>query len=290
MIQEENPIRKDKPSRTAYKVGVNIISLGSKPGMENVLPAGIVEATEKMLVAAGAANETVVRVARSKWAVSLYEWFDWMMPGQFEAFAYRKAFCERQVREMIRAGARQILVLGAGYDTLGWRLAPEFPGVDFFEIDHPSTAIPKAKGIEALGQQDNLHLIGEDLGRRKMVDVLEANGKWDKSAPTVIVAEGLLMYLAPEAVRDLFLQAAAITGPGSRIAFTYTATGADGRPDAGKWTGLVLWILKASREPWLSSIRPEELADFLAETGWTYLPATEGTSKHGVEYFAVASK
>jgi methyltransferase (TIGR00027 family) len=283
-------MRKDKPSRTAYKVGVNIISLGSKPGMEKILPAGIVEATEKILVAAGATNETVVRMARSHWAVSLYEWFDWMIPGQFEAFAHRKAFCEHQVREVIRAGAEQVLVLGAGYDTLGWRLAPEFPGVDFFEIDHPATAVPKAKGIATLGCRDNLHLIGEDLGQRKMVDVLDAHGKWEKSAATVIVAEGLLQYLHAEAVRDLFLQAATITGPGSRIVFTYTSTGADGRPDAGKWTGLVLWILKSSREPWLWSIRPEELSVFLHETGWTFLPETGGSGKHGIEYFGVATR
>jgi methyltransferase (TIGR00027 family) len=283
-------MHKNKPSMTAYKVGVNIISLGSKPGLEKILPAGIVEATEKMLVAAGAASKTVVRIARSQWAVSLYEWFDWMMPGQFEAFAHRKAFCEHQVRELIRAGGAQVLVLGAGYDTLGWRLAPDFPGVNFFEIDHPGTAVPKAKGIEALGRRDNLYLIGEDLGQRKMVEVMEATGKWDKSAPTVIVAEGLLQYLPAEAVRDLFLQAAAISGPNSKIVFTYTATGADGRPDAGKWTGLVLWILKSSREPWLWSIRPEELIGFLHETAWTYLPETEGAGKHGVEYFGVATR
>jgi O-methyltransferase involved in polyketide biosynthesis len=63
-----------------------------------------------------------------------------MMRGQFEAFGHRKAFCERQVREGIGAGAAQILVLGAGYDTLGWWLAPEFKSVNFFEIDHPATA------------------------------------------------------------------------------------------------------------------------------------------------------
>ena len=50
-----------------------------------------------------------------------------MMPGQFEAFAHRKAFCEKRARKGIAAGATQVLVLGAGYDTLGWRLAPEFP-------------------------------------------------------------------------------------------------------------------------------------------------------------------
>jgi len=39
----------------------------------------------------------------------LYDAFDWMMPGQFEAFAERKAFCERQVRQGIAAGAPQVL-------------------------------------------------------------------------------------------------------------------------------------------------------------------------------------
>ncbi len=70
---------------------------------------------------------------------------------------------------------RQVLVLGAGYDTMGWRLAPEFAGVDFFEIDHPATARLKAKGIGAMGPRDNLHLIAEDLGERRLVDVLGAD-------------------------------------------------------------------------------------------------------------------
>jgi O-methyltransferase involved in polyketide biosynthesis len=66
----------------------------------------------------------------------------------------------------------QILVLEAGYDTIGWRLAPVFPSVNFFEIDHPATARFKARGIKAMGQRDNLHLIPEDLGKHKLVDVL----------------------------------------------------------------------------------------------------------------------
>ena len=59
--------------------------------------------------------------------VSVHEAFNWMLPGQFEALAHRKAFCELQVRKGIGAGAIQILVLGAGYDTMGGRLAPARP-------------------------------------------------------------------------------------------------------------------------------------------------------------------
>jgi methyltransferase (TIGR00027 family) len=214
-----------------------------------------------------------------------------MMPGQFEAFAHRKAFCEHQVREGIGAGATQVLVLGAGYDTLGWRLAPEFPGVDFFEIDHPATARLKAIGIAELGQRDNLHLIQEDLGEQRRVEVLTANHSWDRTAPSVVVAEGLLMYLPPAAPPDLFGQCAEIAGAGSRMAFTYVGTDVDGRPDAGRWTGLVLRILKAIGEPWLWSLRPEELAPFLEETGWENAPDLVGTSsRRGVEYLGVASK
>jgi methyltransferase (TIGR00027 family) len=223
--------------------------------------------------------------------VSVYEAFDWMLPGQFEAFAHRKAFCERQVRDGIGAGATQILVLGAGYDTMGWRLAPEFSGVNFFEIDHPATARLKAKGIDAMGQRDNLCLIAEDLGKRELVDVLKTNNSWDQSARTVIVAEGLVMYLPPEAVLDLFCQCAVVSGVGSRIAFSYIPTGADGRPDAGRWTGLMLWLQKVVGEPWTWSIRPEELGLFLEETGWTIaLDQVETARKHGVEFYAVATK
>jgi len=284
-------MRKDKPSRTAYKVALNVITLGAKPGMDRFFPPGTVQATEKLLVASGATGARTVRWSRSKRMVSVYEAFDWMLPGQFEAFAHRKAFCERQVRDGVGAGATQILVLGAGYDTMGWRLAPEFSGVNFFEIDHPATARLKAKGIDAMGQRDNLCLIAEDLSKRKLVDVLKTNKSWDQSARTVIVAEGLVMYLPPEAVRDLFCQCAAIVGAGSRIAFTYIPTGADGRPDAGRWTGLMLWLQKVIGEPWIWSIRPEELDLFLAETGWTNALALAGTTgKHGVEFYAMATK
>jgi methyltransferase (TIGR00027 family) len=169
-------------------------------------------------------------------------------------------------------------------------LASEFPDVHFFEIEHPATARLKAKGIETMGKRDNLFLIAEDLGKRKLVDVLKTTESWDSGVRTVIIAEGLVMYLTSEAVRDLFSQCAEITGAGSRIAFSYIHTGADGRPDVGKWTGLMLWLQKLVGEPWNWSIRPEELDSFLEESGWTHVQGLAGTThKHGIEYYAVAT-
>jgi methyltransferase (TIGR00027 family) len=269
---------------------MNILTLGAKPDTASVLPAGIVDATEQVLLSSGAASAKAVRWARSPRAIRVYEAFEWMMPGQFASFADRKSFCERQVRESIGAGASQILVLGAGYDTMGWRLAPEFPHVDFIEIDHPATAALKAKGIEAMGSRPNLHLVAEDLGKSRLVDVIARCEYWEQSRPSTIIAEGLLQYLEPEAVRDLFAQCATLSEKG-RMAFTYVPSREDGRHDAGPRSGFVLWLLKIGGEPWLWSIRPEELGHFLQALGWTNAPELEkATGKHGVEMYAVATK
>jgi len=49
-------MRKDKPSRTALKVALNIVTLGSKPAVEAILPAGIVDATLELLAASTQKN------------------------------------------------------------------------------------------------------------------------------------------------------------------------------------------------------------------------------------------
>ena len=53
-------MRKDKPSRTALKVAMNLLTLAAKPGMDQIIPSGLVEATEKLLVASGAAGPRTV--------------------------------------------------------------------------------------------------------------------------------------------------------------------------------------------------------------------------------------
>lgn len=75
----------------------------------------------------------------------------------------------------------------------------------------------------------------------------------------------------------------------ARIVFTFVGTRPDGRPDAGPWTRLVLWLLKISGEPWLWSIKPDALGHFMVEYGWTIAPNLPGSSdRHGMEFFGVA--
>ena len=99
------------------------------------------------------------------------------------------------------------------------------------------------------------------------------------------------MYLPSDAVGNLFEQCAAVCGADSRIAFTYVGLRENGRPDAGPWSWLVLWLLKISGEPWIWSIRPEDLDAFLIQHHWKGAQKSPLTpDRHGVEFFGLAVK
>jgi len=64
-------MHKDKPSRTAYKVALNVVTLGAKPGMDRFLPPGIVQATERLLVASGQLEQELCDgPVRKEWSLS----------------------------------------------------------------------------------------------------------------------------------------------------------------------------------------------------------------------------
>jgi len=283
--------KRRRGSQTALKVGLNILALQHVDNMNNILPEGIVDATSQLLTASAATTQRRINKHNSPKIVSLYKKFDWMLPGQFEVFGYRKAFFDRMVKEALESGTSQVLVLGAGYDTLCYRLSAEFPDVNFFEIDHPSTALPKMEGILKMGKLKNHFIIPEDLSTKNLTDVLSKNNSWNIDAKTIVTAEGLLQYLPQNSVEELFRQCNQITGNKSRLAFTYVGKGLDGRPYAGPKTGLMLWLLKITGEPWLWATDLNELLNLLEEYGWEYMPELIGENyKRGIEYFACAQK
>jgi methyltransferase (TIGR00027 family) len=285
-VHDEDLMR-DAPSRTARKVALNVLMLGAEPRMADILPAGSAQATEQLLLAAGVTGAPALRFAKTPTAWKIAASFDWMMPGQLEGFAHRKRFCEDQVRAAVAEGATQVLVLGAGYDTLGWRLAPDHADVGFYEIDHPATSRAKARGIAALGSRPNLHLIAEDLSQRRLSDVLAKTRGWDVSAASVVVAEGLLMYLPERAVRELFEMLAESTGPNSRVAFSHVSAAVGGRPEMGAWPRLMDWSLRLIGEPWLWGHPPDSLDAFLRPLGWKLEVAP---TRAGIEWLAVARR
>lgn len=191
----------------------------------------------------------------------------WLGRGQLLWFGVRKRWMAEQAEAAIAAGARQLLVVGAGFDPLAVGVAAAHPEVLSVEIDAPATAEPKRAGVERAGlARPNHRIVAADLSRRALAEVL-AETPWRTGARSVVIAEGLLMYLAPEDVRAFFTAARAVAGEGSRVAFSSLDADERGRPHIGALDLPIRIALRIAGEPMRWGVRPDEVPAFLAALG-----------------------
>ncbi len=121
------------------------------------------------------------------------------------------------------AGLRQAVILAAGLDTRGYRL-PWPAGTVVFEVDQPEVIKFKTSTLDRLG--------AVPTATRKTVAV-DLRADWPKALrdagfnpnqPTAWIAEGLLVYLPPDAQDRLFDNITALSAPGSRLATEHMDT------------------------------------------------------------------
>lgn len=118
------------------------------------------------------------------------------------------------------AGARQVVILASGLDARAYRL-PWPDATTVFELDQPDVISFKTTTLAALGAQPTAtrRAIPIDL-RDDWPQALRDNG-FDAGVRTAWLAEGLLIYLPPEAQDLLFDRITALSAPGSTIATEY---------------------------------------------------------------------
>lgn len=127
-----------------------------------------------------------------------------LLPSISLHYALRKAYIEKKVREAIAAGATQVINLGAGFDTLLYRLAEENDKLNCIEIDHPATHQVKKQALTS-GQLklDNLHFLPVDFTHQTLQQELGQFSAFAQQETTVCIVEGVLMYLTPEQIYSL---------------------------------------------------------------------------------------
>jgi methyltransferase (TIGR00027 family) len=262
-------MRAHQASRTAVKISRILVYLGADPRRAALLPTGAAELTEALLRQAGLLHDWQLRAYRSPRVRSAIGWMEHrLLDGQSTHIALRKRVLDDETRAGIEAGAVQVLVVGAGFDTLAFRLARVHRHVRFVEIDHPATQSLKRHALDELDRPANLHLWPADLGATPLPEVLDELG-WDRRARSVVVAEGVLMYLGEHEVADVMRGVASHLASGSRLLGTYLVPDAHGRPNVGKLGGLTRASLEAIGEPLRWATTPEALATLLEHTGFT---------------------
>jgi methyltransferase (TIGR00027 family) len=179
----------------------------------------------------------------------------------------RKLLVEDEVRAALADGAQQVVVFGAGYDTLGLRLAPAATGVGFFELDFPATLAVKRQALESHGALPaNVVLVPVDFSRESAEDRLRATPAFRPGAATVFVAEAVLLYLEEAAVDALFAIIHRLGGAGSR--FVFSAVSRQALAAYGSAAEQAMKGLAQMGEPVHSTLEAADLPAFLEKRGF----------------------
>lgn len=216
-----------------------------------------------------------------------HQLFQRVVPEFYQAFVmhllFRKLWVERSTRRFLEsmavstapAGEARVIVVGAGLDTLAFRLAPEFPQVQFIEVDHPATQSLKRKALAEFerskgdsGQAANVQLVAADLTQLPLSEALAAQGQSAyRESPTFVILEGLFMYLNRDIVQGLMHDLTHLS-PSPRVAFTFLAPWRYSFLRQLVASASVAW-LKVWREPFEWIVPPEDLKILLEEWGWS---------------------
>jgi len=145
--------------------------------------------------------------------------FDRHWPAMELWLGLRVAYLDRLVGVMIdRPGVRQVVILGAGYDTRAARLP--YSGVRYFEVDHPETQAAKRARLATLPGYpvDAATYAPCDFEREDPVERLVAAGLSARE-PTLVIWEGVVPYLTEDAVRATATSLVRGLDPRSLVAF-----------------------------------------------------------------------
>jgi methyltransferase (TIGR00027 family) len=160
------------------------------------------------------------------------------LPFFRDGIRLRTRFIDDEVRAALRAGARQLVLLGAGFDARGMRLAEATTaGVVTFEVDTSEQLARKRACLEAarLAPATSVHHVPFDFAASKLdgplVAVLEKAG-WSSTQRSVFVWEGVIGYIDSEAIDDSLRFMAGASRVGARVIFTFGEANLDPVPAA----------------------------------------------------------
>ncbi len=250
----------DRPSSTSLLIARALLLADATPEWRPLLVGETAVLTRRLLNAAEPAAwfELALRhpfLRRFPFAMESL-----LLPGILLHYLVRKRLLDALAHEALDAGCRQVVVLGAGLDTLAWRL----PAARVcFEMDHPAT-----QAIKRRAGGPGPVLIAADLLHASVAELLRAQAQFVPDQPTLYVAEGLLMYLPPARVAELFREIAALSVPGSRFAFTFMEARPDRPIGFHNQRRIIDWWLRWRAEVFHWALARAEVETFAVQHGW----------------------
>ncbi len=257
-----------RSSATAELISLATVFLSRDPRLGRFVPERASALSELLLSESAPAKLALARLAsRPGLRALVYGLERAVLPGILLHYALRKRFIEESARAFLARGGAQLVVLGAGFDTLATRIAEASPGVTCVELDHAGTQETKRRVLTARTSA-SVHFVPADLASESMGDALGTVAAFSRGSPTFFVLEGVSMYLDEASVARVLGECARLGGHGAKIAWTFMSPDEDGRIAFRRSrTGVVDSWLQARGEPFTWGISPQRLETFLRPLG-----------------------
>jgi methyltransferase (TIGR00027 family) len=141
-----------------------------------------------------------------------------------DVMAVRTRFFDDFFIDAGAAGIRQAVILASGLDSRPYRL-PWPQGSTVYEIDQPKVIEFKSTTMAEIGATPTAERRAVSIDLREDWPAALRRSGFDETQPTAWSAEGLLIYLPPEAQDRLFDNITALSAPGSQLATEYHPDG-----------------------------------------------------------------
>lgn len=198
-------------------------------------------------------------------------------------FALRHRYSEDRLMASLARGADQVVLLGAGLDSFALRHPEAVSGIRYFEIDHPDSQRSKRARLAELDlDTPGVRYVEVDFARVALADALAGAGV-ARDRITFFAWLGVTQYIPGPAVDQTFALVAQFPA-GSEIVFDAILPFDDLDPADQAISRRAADVSATFGEPWMTFIRPQDLATDLRARGWSAVE-TLGPAQAAARYY-----
>ena len=186
----------------------------------------------------------------------------------------RSRYVEEALVPRLAAGLRQVIVLGAGFDTMALQHAGS--GCRFFEVDHPATQAEKRAILARQAQlQADITFVPVDFARDDLADALLAAG-FDAAQPALVSWLGVTMYLPQQVTVATLATLRRILAPGGVVIFDAFPRREDMPLPERPLFALARVLTSAQGEPMIGAFDAPAFARSIKGQGWRIADVMKG--------------
>lgn len=194
--------------------------------------------------------------------------FDRLFGGLLAEILLRGRYFEQVLEQGWLDGARQAVLIGAGYDSTAIRLTG-LAGMRYYEVDQPATQQRKKEVLRSLGADlSAVRFLPVDLEQDTLADALSGSD-FSPAEPCVMSWLGVSYYLTRESFDRTMEIIARLCAPGSTLVFDYMDSSVIDGTTTSESARRAADSVRRRGEPYILGFTPDTVAEAAEKAGFT---------------------